>query len=114
LGKGLGDEGGSSIVSLITPTSDSFKLSTTMTDIDSNPKLNLQPSDQVCLVAQPPYLKTADPMPMLRPPDLVSVGETGIVLEIRAGGMWAVKFKSGVFLMDEQYLAIPSPSESLQ
>ncbi|MEO1299608.1 MAG: NAD(P)H dehydrogenase assembly family protein, partial [Cyanobacteria bacterium J06636_16] len=35
--------------------------------------------DRVRLKSQPPYFKTADPMPMLRPPDLISVGDVGIV-----------------------------------
>ncbi len=39
--------------------------------------------DRVCLLQSVPYLKTADPMPMLRPPDLVATGEVGAVSEIR-------------------------------
>ena len=58
-----------------------------------------------------PYLKTADPMPMLRPADLITEGETGVILERRQGNCWAVKLAWGVFLLDEQYLAIaPSPA----
>lgn len=34
---------------------------------------------KVRVVILPPYIKTADPMPMLRPPDVISVGEEGIV-----------------------------------
>ncbi|MEM8602825.1 MAG: NAD(P)H dehydrogenase assembly family protein, partial [Cyanobacteria bacterium P01_H01_bin.121] len=33
--------------------------------------------DRVRLATRPPYFKTTDPMPMLRPPDLVPVGEVG-------------------------------------
>ena len=33
--------------------------------------------DKVRLAEVPTYLKTADPMPMLRPPDLISLGEQG-------------------------------------
>ena len=33
--------------------------------------------DRLRLTASQTYLKTADPMPMLRPPDLVSVGALG-------------------------------------
>ena len=40
-----------------------------------------------------PYLKTADPMPMLRPPDLIDAGETGVVVELRALGIRAVRFR---------------------
>lgn len=52
----------------------------------------------------PPYLKTADPMPMLRPPNLICLGEEGIILDIRPGGYFALRFAKGNFLMDSQYL----------
>jgi hypothetical protein len=60
----------------------------------------------------PPYLKTADPMPMLRPPNLICVGEEGTILDIRPGGYWAVRFEKAAFLMDSQYLeAVNNKSE---
>lgn len=59
---------------------------------------------KVRIIALPPYLKTADPMPMLRPADLVQVGEEGIVLDRRPGGFWGVRFAGGAFLFDSQYL----------
>lgn len=68
----------------------------------STPSLSV--GGTVRLSSQPPYLKTADPMPMLRPPDLVAVGEKGTILDRRAGGYWGVKFASGAFLLDSQYL----------
>jgi hypothetical protein len=43
-------------------------------------------------------------MPMLRPPDLVAVGEEGIVIDRRPGGYWGIKFERGTFLLDSQYL----------
>jgi hypothetical protein len=46
------------------------------------------------------YLKTADPMPMLRPPDLVDSGEVGRVVEIRALDLRAVRFRRGTFLIN--------------
>ncbi|HEY9752935.1 MAG TPA: NAD(P)H dehydrogenase assembly family protein, partial [Coleofasciculaceae cyanobacterium] len=46
--------------------------------------------DRVRLGRRPPYLKTADPMPMLRPPDLVPLGEAGIILDRRPGDYWAI------------------------
>jgi hypothetical protein len=55
--------------------------------------------DAVRLVAVPPYLKSADPMPMLRPSDLVEWQEIGRVVEIRALGQFAVRFRRGTFLM---------------
>ncbi|MEM9538323.1 MAG: DUF3148 domain-containing protein [Cyanobacteria bacterium P01_E01_bin.42] len=67
---------------------------------------------KVRLAGQPPYFKTAEPMPMLRPPDLVKVGEEGTICDRRPGGYWAVKFTRGTFLVDTQYLeAIASPDE---
>ncbi|MBD3882699.1 DUF3148 domain-containing protein [Phormidium tenue FACHB-886] len=60
--------------------------------------------DRVRIVALPPYLKTAEPMPMLRPPSVVQLGEEGIVLDRRPGGYWGVRFTRGTFLMDTQYI----------
>lgn len=51
----------------------------------------------------PPYLKTADPMPMLRPADLIAVGDEGTICDRRPGGYWAVKFARGAFLLEEAY-----------
>jgi hypothetical protein len=51
-----------------------------------------------------PYLKSADPMPMLRPPDLVDPGETGVVVECRALGICAVRFRRGTFLLEQNRL----------
>lgn len=60
--------------------------------------------DAVRLIAQPPYLKTADPMPMLRPADLVSCDEVGQVIGLRSGSVVAVRFRRGTFLMDRSQL----------
>ncbi len=59
---------------------------------------------KVRLIALPPYVKTADPMPMLRPPDVISIGEEGIVIDRRPGGYWGVRFQKGAFLMDANYI----------
>ncbi|NDC13656.1 MAG: DUF3148 domain-containing protein [Synechococcaceae bacterium WB9_2_170] len=48
---------------------------------------------------RPRYLKTADPMPMLRPPDLVDSAEPGVVVALRPGDQVAVKFRRGTFLL---------------
>lgn len=45
------------------------------------------------------YLKTADPMPMLRPPDLVDAEEVGVIREVRARDLLAVRFRRGTFLI---------------
>jgi hypothetical protein len=58
----------------------------------------------VRVVALPPYLKTAEPMPMLRPPDLIAVGEIGTVLQQKPGSYWSVRFERGAFLIDSRYL----------
>lgn len=60
--------------------------------------------EQVRVIALPPYLKTAEPMPMLRPADIISLGEEGTVSDRRPGGYWAVRFTKGTFLIDSQYL----------
>ncbi|MGB3135867.1 MAG: DUF3148 domain-containing protein [Nodosilinea sp.] len=60
--------------------------------------------DRVRLISCPPYFKTADPMPMLRPADTVPVGAEGIVQSRRSGGYWGIKFDKGAFLVDSQYL----------
>jgi hypothetical protein len=59
--------------------------------------------DRVRIVTLPPYVKTAEPMPMLRPPNVVQLGEEGVVIDRRPGG-WGVRFAKGLFLLDEQYL----------
>jgi len=67
----------------------------------------------VQLTARQRYLKTADPMPMLRPPDLVDPGETGLIVEWRAAGMVAVRFRRGTFLLAPSTLtAIASPEST--
>jgi Protein of unknown function (DUF3148) len=58
------------------------------------------------LVALPAYLKTAEPMPMLRPPNLLEVGETGLITARKPGNYWVVKFDRGSYLMEERYLEV--------
>ncbi len=59
---------------------------------------------KVKVVTLPPYVKTAEPMPMLRPPDVIHVGEEGIVIDRRPGGYWGIRFTRGSFLLDSQYI----------
>jgi hypothetical protein len=61
---------------------------------------------KVCLTSLPPYLKTAEPMPMLRPSDLLEIGAEGVILDRRPGGYWGVRFEKGAFLMESQYLQL--------
>tara|TARA_Y100001968_G_C19317240_1_gene697376 strand:- start:876 stop:1103 length:228 start_codon:yes stop_codon:yes gene_type:complete len=61
--------------------------------------------EKVSLQVPMPYLKTVDPISMLRPPDLVSLDEVGIIIGIRPMDLIEVKFRRGNFLI---------PSERLQ
>jgi hypothetical protein len=65
----------------------------------SPPRPDLEIGAKVRLQGPVPYLKTADPMPMLRPPDLVDPEETGVVVERRAKDQRAVRFRRGTFLL---------------
>ncbi len=56
----------------------------------------------------PAYLKTADPMPMLRPPSLLEVGAIGLITDRKPGNYWVVKFDRGSFLLEERYLQVVS------
>ena len=62
--------------------------------------------DRVRIATMPPYIKTADPMPMLRPPNVVALGEEGTILDRRPGGYWMIRFTNGTFLLDSEYLAL--------
>ena len=55
--------------------------------------------DRLRLKQQLPYLKTADPMPMLRPSDLVSLDAVGEVVAIHPLDTVAVRFRRGTFLI---------------
>ncbi len=68
---------------------------------------------KVRVVALPAYVKTAEPMPMLRPPNVIHIGEEGIVIDRRPGGYWGIRFARGVFLLDSQYIeSTDTPTES--
>jgi hypothetical protein len=60
--------------------------------------------DRVRLITLPTYVKTADPMPMLRSPDVLTLGEEGTILDRRPGNYWSVRFSKGAYLMESQYL----------
>ncbi|AFZ45720.1 hypothetical protein PCC7418_3610 [Halothece sp. PCC 7418] len=68
--------------------------------------------DKVKLIDSPPYIKTAEPMPMLRPPNVVKVGEEGTILDRRPGDYWAVRFNKGAFLLESRYLQSVNTDES--
>ncbi|MBW4661468.1 MAG: DUF3148 domain-containing protein [Drouetiella hepatica Uher 2000/2452] len=60
--------------------------------------------DRVRVKSIPPYVKTAEPMPMMRPSNVIHLGEEGIVIDRRPGGFWGVRFSRGMFLMDSQFI----------
>ena len=60
--------------------------------------------DRVRVVALPAYVKTAEPMPMLRPPDVIRVGEEGVILGWQPGDYWSVRLEKGDYLLEDQYL----------
>ena len=62
--------------------------------------------DQVRLVRPQTFLKTADPMPMLRPPDLVAHGEIGRVMALLPAETAAVRFARGTFLLSFAQLMV--------
>ncbi|MGK7934158.1 MAG: regulatory protein SipA [Microcystaceae cyanobacterium] len=61
---------------------------------------------EIRLISRPPYLKTAEPMPMLRPSDIIPLGTQGVVMDRRPGGYWGVRFPQGAFLMESQYIEV--------
>ncbi len=67
---------------------------------------NFKVGDRVKITALPAYIKTAEPMPMLRSPDLLTVGEAGIITDQRPGGYYGIRFTQGAFLLESQYLAL--------
>ena len=62
--------------------------------------------EKVSLQVPLPYLKTADSISMLRPPDLVSLDEIGTIIGIRPNDLLEVKFRRGNFLIPSERLKI--------
>ena len=62
--------------------------------------------EKVSLQVPLPYLKTADSISMLRPPDLVSLDEVGEIIGIRQNDLLEVKFRRGNFLIPSERLKI--------
>jgi len=77
-----------------------------MSDSSSRPNPLPTVGQRVRVTALPSYLKTADPMPMLRPPSAIAVGEVGIILARQPGESWSVRFASGAYLLDRGYFEI--------
>ena len=62
--------------------------------------------DMVSLQVPMPYLKTADTISILRPPDLVSLDEVGRIIGIRSMDLLEVKFRRGNFLIPAERLKL--------
>ena len=60
--------------------------------------------EKVSLQVPLSYLKTADSVPILRPPDLVSLDEVGMIISIRPNDLLEVKFRRGNFLIPSERL----------
>lgn len=58
----------------------------------------------VRVIALPAYLKTAEPMPMLRSPSCLELGSIGVILDRKPGNYWVVKFDRSSFLLEDGYL----------
>lgn len=69
-----------------------------------NESKNFKVGDRVKIIALPAYVKTAEPMPMLRSPDVLAIGEAGTILDRRPGGYYGIRFVQGAFLLEGQYL----------
>ena len=68
--------------------------------------MNFSVGEKVSLQVPLPYLKTADSISMLRPPDLVSLDEVGVIIGIRSNDLLEVKFRRGNFLIPSERLKI--------
>ena len=64
--------------------------------------------DRIRVVELPPYIKTADPMPSLRPANLINIGEEGIILKANPGGYWSIRFTQGAYLLESKYFKVIS------
>ena len=62
--------------------------------------------EKVSLQVPMPYLKTVDSVSMLRPPDLVSLDEVGVIIGIRPMDLLEVKFRRGNFLIPAERLKV--------
>jgi Protein of unknown function (DUF3148) len=74
--------------------------------LDINADIEFKTGDRVRLATVPPYFKTAEPVPMLRPPNVVPLGEEGVILGREPGEVWSVRFVRGAYLLDRQYLEL--------
>ena len=64
---------------------------------------NFAAGDRVRITALPPYVKTAEPMPMMRPATMITLGEEGTILNRQPGNEWGVRLEKGAYLLSSQY-----------
>ena len=68
--------------------------------------MNFSIGAKVSLQVPMPYLKTVDNISMLRPPDLVSLDEVGVIIGVRPKDLLEVKFRRGNFLIPAERLKV--------
>ena len=68
--------------------------------------MNFSIGEKVSLQVPMPYLKTVDTISMLRPPDLVSLDEVGVIIGKRPKDLLEVKFRRGNFLIPAERLKL--------
>ena len=69
--------------------------------------------EKVSLQMPLPYLKTADSISTLRPPDLVSLDEVGEIMGIRPNDLLEVRFRRGNFLIPSERLKLIDKNSSI-
>ncbi len=62
--------------------------------------------DRIQVTELPPYLKTADPMPMLRSSSLLTLGEEGIIIKANPAGYWSIRFTQGAYLLESKFFRV--------
>ena len=62
--------------------------------------------DRIKVISLPAYVKTAEPMPMLKPPDVLTIGEAGTIMDRRPGGYYGIRFTQGAYLLESQYFKL--------
>ena len=66
--------------------------------------MNISIGDKFQLGERPRFLKTSDNVPMLRPPDLVSTEEVGVVVALLPLDTVSIRFRRGTFLIPLEQL----------
>ena len=69
---------------------------------------DIKVGDRVQVTQLPEYIKTADPMPMLRPANVITIGEQGIILKANPSGYWSIRFTQGAYLLESKYFKVIS------